>query len=87
MKYALKKVENADAKINFIDITIICEMPRIGPNREKMKMRLAKICNMQTKGISIKATTSERLGFTGRKEGLSAIATVTMSVAAMNNEN
>ena len=85
LKYALKKVENADAKINFIDITIICEMPRIGPNREKMIMRLAKICNMQTQGISIKATTSERLGFTGRKEGLSAIATVTMSVAAMNN--
>ena len=78
LEYAIRKVIDARAKINFLDITLICELPKIGPERIKMKKRLASICNLPIERISIKATTSETLGFTGRKEGLSAIATVTL---------
>lgn len=87
LKYAIEKVLNADAIINFIDITIICEMPKIGPKREKMKERLAEICGLHERRISIKATTSETLGFTGRREGLSAIATVTLSYPKTNEKD
>ena len=87
LKYAIKKVENANAKINFIDLTIICEMPRIEPQREKMKMRLAQICGMPMQSISVKSTTSETLGFTGRREGLSAFATVTLSFPLTDSRN
>ena len=74
----MHKVIDAGAKINFLDITLICELPKIDQERIKMKKRLASICNLPIERISIKATTSETLGFTGRKEGLSAIATVTL---------
>ena len=78
LEYAIHKVIDARAKINFLDITLICELPKIGPERIKMKKRLASICNLPIERISIKATTSETLGFIGRKEGLSAVATVTL---------
>ncbi len=87
LKYAMKKVTKANATINLVDITIICEMPKISPQREKMKKRLAEICEMPIQKFSIKSTTSETLGFTGRREGLSAIATVTLSLPVVNNRN
>ncbi len=86
LKYAIRKVRDADAAIKFIDLTIICELPKIGPKRDEIKKQLGKLCNIQMQSISIKATTSEKLGFIGRKEGLSAIATVTMTIPAKINE-
>jgi 2-C-methyl-D-erythritol 4-phosphate cytidylyltransferase/2-C-methyl-D-erythritol 2,4-cyclodiphosphate synthase len=59
------------------DVTIICERPKIGPHALAMQARLADIMGAEVSRISVKATTSEQLGFTGREEGIAAIATVT----------
>lgn len=60
------------------DITLICEAPRIGPHREKMRAALADILGIATERVSVKATTTEGLGFTGRREGVAAMATATV---------
>lgn len=60
------------------DITIICESPRIGPHREAMRARLAEILGADPAAISVKATTTEKLGFTGRGEGIAAQAAVSL---------
>ncbi|MDO5646390.1 bifunctional 2-C-methyl-D-erythritol 4-phosphate cytidylyltransferase/2-C-methyl-D-erythritol 2,4-cyclodiphosphate synthase [Paracoccus sp. (in: a-proteobacteria)] len=57
------------------DVTLICEAPKIGPHAAAMQARLAEIMDIDPARISVKATTSERLGFTGRREGIAAIAT------------
>lgn len=57
------------------DVTILCERPRIGPHREAMRARLAELLGIDLERTSVKATTTERLGFTGRGEGLAAMAT------------
>jgi 2-C-methyl-D-erythritol 4-phosphate cytidylyltransferase/2-C-methyl-D-erythritol 2,4-cyclodiphosphate synthase len=60
------------------DVTLICERPKIGPHAAAMQARLAQIMGLEPGRISVKATTSERLGFTGREEGIAALATVTL---------
>ena len=60
------------------DVTIICERPKIGPHAIDMARELARITGSGADRISVKATTSERLGFTGREEGIAALATVTL---------
>ena len=62
-----------------IDCTIVCEAPKIGPHADAMRARLAEITGLAPERISVKATTSERLGFTGRGEGVAALATATVS--------
>ena len=64
--------------IDFVDLTIICEAPKIGPFRDAMRVRIAEILQVPTRRISIKATTTERLGFTGRGEGIAAQAIATV---------
>lgn len=74
-------VEMANAKgftINNMDITLVCERPKIGPHAEAMQHALSQITGIETGRISVKATTSERLGFTGREEGIAAQAAVTL---------
>ena len=61
-----------------IDCTIICELPKIGPHAHAMQSELSRILGITTERISVKATTSEELGFTGRKEGIAAIATAAL---------
>ncbi|QHQ34806.1 bifunctional 2-C-methyl-D-erythritol 4-phosphate cytidylyltransferase/2-C-methyl-D-erythritol 2,4-cyclodiphosphate synthase [Algicella marina] len=65
-------------RISHIDCTIICEQPKIGPHATAMRRRLAEILALEEGRISVKATTSERLGFTGREEGIAATATATL---------
>lgn len=60
------------------DVTLICERPKVGPHAAAMQARLAEILGIAPDRISVKATTSERLGFTGREEGIAAIATATL---------
>ena len=60
------------------DVTLICEVPKIGPHAPDMAQELARIMGIEADRVSVKATTSERLGFTGREEGIAAIATVTL---------
>jgi 2-C-methyl-D-erythritol 4-phosphate cytidylyltransferase/2-C-methyl-D-erythritol 2,4-cyclodiphosphate synthase len=64
--------------INHMDCTLICESPKIGPVAAAMRMRMAQIMGIDADRVSVKATTSERLGFTGRGEGIAAMATVTL---------
>jgi len=64
--------------ISNIDCTIICERPKVGPHAAAMRARLAAILGIGTDRIGVKATTSERLGFTGREEGIAAMAAVTL---------
>jgi 2-C-methyl-D-erythritol 4-phosphate cytidylyltransferase / 2-C-methyl-D-erythritol 2,4-cyclodiphosphate synthase len=60
------------------DVTLVCERPKIGPYAAEMQAELARIMGVETHRVSVKATTSERLGFTGREEGIAAIATATL---------
>lgn len=61
-------------RIGNVDVTIICEAPKIGPHRQIMRQRLAELLNAPLAAVSVKATTTERLGFTGRGEGIAAQA-------------
>ena len=78
LKHAVQLVEKLGFKINNIDCTIICEQPKIGPLSNQMKSSVSKIMDLDINRISIKATTSEKLGFTGREEGIAALATATV---------
>lgn len=68
------------ARITHIDLTLICETPKIGPHRDAMRAGIAKICRLDHHRISVKATTTEGLGFTGRGEGMAAQALVTIAM-------
>jgi len=61
-----------------VDVTLICERPKVGPHAAAMTAELARILGIAADRVSVKATTSERLGFTGREEGIAAIATATL---------
>ncbi|GAB5446097.1 MAG: bifunctional 2-C-methyl-D-erythritol 4-phosphate cytidylyltransferase/2-C-methyl-D-erythritol 2,4-cyclodiphosphate synthase [Gymnodinialimonas sp.] len=65
-------------KISNADLTLICERPKIGPVAGAMRARVAELLRIEAGRVSVKATTSERLGFTGREEGIAALATVTL---------
>ena len=76
----MKLVSENGAKINHIDMTVICNEPRVSEFREAMRNELSKIVGISKKRISIKGTTTDGLGFTGRGEGFAVQATVTMNV-------
>lgn len=64
--------------ITHADLTLICERPKIGPHAAAMRTRLAEVLRIDATRVSVKATTTERLGFPGREEGIAALATVTL---------
>ena len=79
--FLTKAVERAAARefaISNVDCTIICERPKIGPHALKMRERMALLLGIPADRVSVKATTSEKLGFTGRGEGIAAMATATL---------
>ncbi|XUU60014.1 bifunctional 2-C-methyl-D-erythritol 4-phosphate cytidylyltransferase/2-C-methyl-D-erythritol 2,4-cyclodiphosphate synthase [Erythrobacter sp. HA6-11] len=76
LQHAVKLVGEAGYAITNIDLTIICEAPKIGPHRDAMRAKLAELLAVELSQVSIKATTTERLGFTGRGEGIAAQAMV-----------
>lgn len=78
LAHAATLVRDADGEILHCDVTIICESPKIGPHREAMRARIAEILGLEVSRISVKATTTEGMGFTGRKEGLAAQAVATI---------
>ena len=57
---------------------MVCEYPKIGPHADQMRIEMARILDIKVDRVSVKATTSERLGFTGRSEGIAALATAAM---------
>ena len=74
LAHAATLVRTAGGIIDHVDITLICERPKIGPHRDTMRQRIAEILDIAVTRVSVKATTSEMLGFTGRSEGLAAQA-------------
>jgi 2-C-methyl-D-erythritol 4-phosphate cytidylyltransferase / 2-C-methyl-D-erythritol 2,4-cyclodiphosphate synthase len=80
LAHAAELVRAAGGIIDFVDLTIVCEAPKIGPHREVMRSRIAAILQLPVARISLKATTTERLGFTGRGEGIAAQAIATVRV-------
>lgn len=78
LAYAAKLVREAGGRIAHLDTTVICEAPKIGPHREAMREKIAAIAGISPARVSVKATTSERLGFTGRREGIAALAAATV---------
>ena len=78
LSHAAQTVAGKGGRISNVDVTIIAEVPKIGPHREAMIEAIDKILNVGPERISVKATTNERLGFVGRKEGIAAIATATV---------
>ncbi len=75
---AVRRVARRGGAIAHLDLTIVCEAPKIGPHREAMRARVAAICGIAVDRVGVKATTSERLGFTGRREGIAALAVATL---------
>jgi 2-C-methyl-D-erythritol 4-phosphate cytidylyltransferase/2-C-methyl-D-erythritol 2,4-cyclodiphosphate synthase len=74
LEHARGLVEQAGGAISHVDATLICETPRLAPHRAEMRQRVAALLRLPPERISIKATTTERLGFTGRSEGIAAQA-------------
>lgn len=77
--HAVRLVGEAGYAIANVDVTLICEAPKIGPHREAMRARLAELMGVDRALVSVKATTTEKLGFTGRGEGIAAQATATVA--------
>ncbi len=76
--YAMGKVAERGGRVAHLEVTMICEAPKIGPLREAMRERIAEITGLPVGRVAVKATTSERLGFTGRQEGIAATASATI---------
>jgi 2-C-methyl-D-erythritol 4-phosphate cytidylyltransferase/2-C-methyl-D-erythritol 2,4-cyclodiphosphate synthase len=80
LAHACDLVEAEGGRIVHTDVTIICEAPRIGPHRDAIRARIAGLLRLPLARVSVKATTTERLGFTGREEGIAAQAVATVSL-------
>jgi 2-C-methyl-D-erythritol 4-phosphate cytidylyltransferase/2-C-methyl-D-erythritol 2,4-cyclodiphosphate synthase len=80
LKDAAAKVKERGGDIVHVDLTLLCEAPRIGPYRDAMRARIAEILGIEIDQVSIKATTNEGLGSIGRGEGIAAMATATVSL-------
>ena len=78
LQHAAAMVAARGGEIRHLDVTIICEAPKIGPHREAMRARIAEIAGLGVGRVSVKATTTEGLGFAGRGEGIAAQATATV---------
>ncbi|WP_176591143.1 bifunctional 2-C-methyl-D-erythritol 4-phosphate cytidylyltransferase/2-C-methyl-D-erythritol 2,4-cyclodiphosphate synthase [Sphingobium sp. EM0848] len=83
LEYAAERVAKRDGTIEHVDLTIICEAPKIGPHRDAMRARIAEILALPLDRVSVKATTTERLGFAGRREGIAAQAVATLSLPTL----
>ncbi|UTW54016.1 bifunctional 2-C-methyl-D-erythritol 4-phosphate cytidylyltransferase/2-C-methyl-D-erythritol 2,4-cyclodiphosphate synthase [Kordiimonas sp. SCSIO 12610] len=78
LKHAISLVRERGGMISHAGVTLICEAPKIGPHKDAMRERLATIINIDIDRVSVQATTTEKLGFTGRGEGIAAQATATV---------
>ncbi len=80
LDHAASLVREKGGVINHVDVTLICERPKVGPHREAMKAKIAEILKIEPSRVSVKATTTEGLGFTGRREGIAAQAIATVKL-------
>ena len=84
LRDAVGRVNDRAGRIMNVDITILCEAPRIAPHRDVMRRVIADILDLGIERVSVKATTTEGLGFTGRREGIAALATATVLLPLCN---
>lgn len=88
LSHAVTLAEAAGATLRHVDLTLICERPKVKPYRDAMRARVAAITGLPLARVSIKATTTETLGFTGRGEGIAAQALATVEIpATLENDN
>jgi 2-C-methyl-D-erythritol 4-phosphate cytidylyltransferase/2-C-methyl-D-erythritol 2,4-cyclodiphosphate synthase len=80
LAHAASLVRAKGGRIVHVDVTIVCERPKVGPHRAAMTAKVAEILGVEAGRVSVKATTTEGLGFTGRKEGIAALATATVAL-------
>ena len=78
LAFACERVRQRRGAIAHLDVTVVCEAPRVSPHRDAMRERIAAIAGIAVERVGVKATTSEKLGFTGRSEGIVAMATATV---------
>jgi 2-C-methyl-D-erythritol 4-phosphate cytidylyltransferase/2-C-methyl-D-erythritol 2,4-cyclodiphosphate synthase len=78
LAFAVERVHARGGRIAHLDLTLVCEAPRIGPHRDAMRANIAVLAHIALDRVAVKATTSEKLGFTGRGEGIAAYATATI---------
>ncbi len=78
LAFAVERVKARGGRIAHLDLTIVCEAPKIGPHRDSMRAKIAQLAGIDVARVAVKATTSEKLGFTGRGEGIAAYATATV---------
>lgn len=79
LKHVYQLILDRNYRLNNADITVACERPKLAPHNLEMRQSIANILNVDVTQISIKATTTEKLGFTGRQEGILSTATVLIS--------
>ncbi len=82
--HARDLIRASGGRIDHVDVTIICEAPKVGPHRDAMRARIAELLNINVRSVSVKATTTEKLGFTGRREGIAAQAMATVSYTELS---
>ena len=75
LRHAVELAEQMGYRISNVDCTLVCEYPKIGPHAQEMREEMSRIMALRADQVSVKATTSERLGFTGRSEGIASVAT------------
>lgn len=80
--HACDRVRARGGRIVHLDLTLMCEAPKIGPHRDPIREEIARICTLPISRVSVKATTTEKLGFTGREEGIASMATATIQLPA-----
>ncbi len=80
LRFACERVRKRNGTINHLDVTLICEAPRIAPHARAMARNIARITGIDSTRVSVKSTTSEGLGFTGRNEGIAAQALATLAL-------
>ena len=86
LAFAAERVRARGGHITLLDVTLLCEAPRIGPHRDAMRARIASVAQVGASRVAVKATTTERLGFVGRGEGIAALATATIRLPDRGDE-
>lgn len=86
LRDAADRVRAAGGVVAHLDVTVIGEAPKVGPHREAMRARIAEIAGVPVGRVGVKATTTERLGFAGRREGLAALASATIRLPFRDEE-
>ncbi|MBL4614687.1 MAG: 2-C-methyl-D-erythritol 2,4-cyclodiphosphate synthase, partial [Magnetovibrio sp.] len=84
VRHAVSLIRARGGEIVNVDVTLICQAPKIGPHRDAMVQRVAEILDVSKDRVSVKATTTEGLGFTGRQEGIAAQASASVRLPSLN---